>query len=433
MLAKNRRYRSLGQFMEAYAEMYEGASIMFVTFILTHQCNLQCSYCYEHSKDEARMSLETARRCVELLFEMDEADDPYLKRADGIILDFIGGEPLLEAELMGEIMRYFREEAMRRDHRWAVRHMVSMSTNGLLYFSPAVQNFLEENEGRVSMGVTIDGDRATHDACRRDCNGCGSYDRSVAAYMDLKERHGQKGTKFTIAPANVGHVFEACKDMIERLDVDVLYCNCVYEEGWTEAHAATLYQELKKLADWVLGLDRQVILSIFDEFIGRPLPESDTQNWCGGDGRMLAFDCDGTCYPCVRYAPLSMTGRPLLRIGDVEHGVGKLPKDKATVDRLWSITRQSQSSAECLACPIASGCSWCTAYNYEVTGTPDRRVTYICPMHKARVLAASYYWNHIYRQRGADQRFPLNVPRAWAVPLVGEAEFELLEGLARAE
>ena len=179
------------------------------------------------------------------------------------------------------------------------------------------------------------------------------------------------------------------------------------------------------------GRYTQTDLSVFDEVAGKPLPETETQNWCGGDGRMVAFDVDGTVLPCQRYSELSTTGRPLLRIGDVEHGIGALPGDRANIELLEGITRQSQSSRECLSCPIASGCGWCSAYNYEVTGTPNKRVTYICPTHKARVLATGYYLNRVYRLEGSKERYPLNCPREWAIPIIGEEEYERLEELAK--
>lgn len=427
--------RRENNFTDLYPHMYPGKQARSVTFIVTHDCNLRCSYCYEHNKTPERMSLETAKACVDMLFEEDLRGSDYLNDvvSHGVILDFIGGEPLLEIDLIDQATDYFRERAVELGHRWATQYMVSICTNGLLYFDERVQRFLEKNRGRVSLSVTVDGDRETHDACRLDCAGCGSYDRSSVAAADARERYGFTGTKFTIAPANVGRVYQACRDLLERSAPRAFHCNCVYEQGWTEAHAAVLYGELKKLADWVIETGRyeDLTLSIFDEFIGKPLPDSEKRNWCGGTGRMLAFDVDGTVYPCLRYAPLSVGNRPPLRIGDCAHGIGVLPEDRATVDMLNAITRQSQSTEECIRCPIASGCGWCSAYNYEVNGTPDRRCTYICPTHKARCMAVSYYWNRVYRLRGSGERFPMNVPREWALPIVGEEEYEMLLELAK--
>ncbi|NBK77888.1 hypothetical protein D5272_04650, partial [bacterium D16-76] len=91
-------------------------------------------------------------------------------------------------------------------------------------------------------------------------------------------------------------------------------------------------------------------VSILDWEAGSPLPETDTQNWCGGDGRMLAFDVDGTVLPCMRYSSIAIDSQPLYRIGDVEAGIASREDDAARLAALRSITRQSQSRAECLEC-----------------------------------------------------------------------------------
>ena len=53
------------------------------------------------------MSSETGRKIVDLLFKMYDEDDklkPINKDTGGIILDFIGGEPLLETTLIKQIV-----------------------------------------------------------------------------------------------------------------------------------------------------------------------------------------------------------------------------------------------------------------------------------------------------------------------------------------
>ena len=87
------------------------------------------------------------------------------------------------------------------------------------------------------------------------------------------------------------------------------------------------------------------------------------------------------------------------------------------------ITRRSQSTDECYYCPIASGCGWCSAYNYEVFGTPDQRATFICIMHKARALANVYYW----RKSGVS--YEMDCKKEWAVEIIGEDEYENLSNM----
>ena len=148
---------------------------------------------------------------------------------------------------------------------------------------------------------------------------------------------------------------------------------------------------------------------------------------CGGTGKMLACDPDGYLYPCIRYMESSLgEDQPSIRIGHVDHGLEYTKKEKDWVKCLNCIDRRTQSTDECFYCPIAEGCSWCSAYNYQVFGTPDKRATYICEMHKARSLANVYYWNKRYAIEGIDKQMKMYCPKEWAIPIIGEEEYNYL-------
>lgn len=189
--------------------------------------------------------------------------------------------------------------------------------------------------------------------------------------------------------------------------------------------------QLKDTSDMLRESKTDTYVSILDWEAGEPLSEADTQNWCGGDGRMLSFYVDGTVLPCMRYSSVSTTGVPLYRIGDVKSGIAQREDDAQRLAALRSITRQSQSEQKCLDCPIASGCSWCTAYNYESTGSPNKRVTYTCLMHRARVLAQCYHHNMLHLVDPDHDPKKMHIPRDWAVEIIGEDEYEALLELER--
>lgn len=414
----NRRHAR--QFQNVYQTMYNDGRAKTVTFIVTHQCNLRCTYCYEGNKGEGRMSLETAKKCVDLLFAEDARNSELVNEhdANGLIIEFIGGEPFLEIDLIDQIMDYFLDKAIELNHRWAIRYMINISTNGTLGDDPRVRAFMNKYAGRLSIGVTIDGDKAAHDACRVDCNGCGSYDKAIKMF---RETAGPD-----IAPGNLHLFASSVRHLVLDEGVDTLNCNCVYEEGWTVEHARELYRQLKEVSSMVQESGTDTYISILDWEAGEPIPDTDTQNWCGGDGRMLSFDVDGTVLPCMRYSPIATSGQPIYRIGDAESGIAVREDDAKRLAVLRGITRQSQSKQECLECPIARGCAWCTAYNYQVTGTPDQRVTYICDMHKARVLAQCYHHNKMHLKDPKHAPKKMYIPREWAVKIVGEEEYARL-------
>lgn len=673
-------------FMDEYARLY-GSIPRTVTFIVTEACNLRCTYCYQHNKSTRVMPFEVAKKCVDTLFAEDAAHSEYIndEEANGIILDFIGGEPLLEIDLIDQIVDYFLNRAVELNHRWAVKYMISMSTNGTLYFENNVQRFVKKHDGRVSIGVTIDGDKELHDMCRLYPDGRGSYDDAAAAFDELLHEYNQTGTKLTLAPGNISYLAGAARNMFERFGISDLHANCVFEEGWDYSHAKVMYDQLKELADWLLDNDFEAKhhISLFDYTKYRPMSRDDDQNWCfkpgtpvlttkgakpiedidigdmvinkyghmhpvegihkhfsfdcckltfedgrklhttyghkfwakqrltdgsysepgwfaikdlrlgdvvctpclgfgsdsidadyanyigrncsehmpecihslsratadeifwgyvyahttehvaghrrvyapnlcmatelfelalefgysaaleesklddsyslivydivydpdddfeidtqtdgesnaawtriayigddmpgivynitvedeheyiacgvsvancGGTGKMLAFGVDGVIYPCLRYAPASLGPdvKPLV-VGHADHGIERTDEEKETTAMLRAITRSSQSTDECMNCPIAQGCAWCSAYNYERFGTPNRRATFICCMHKATSLANVYYWNKLLRKYGEDMRIHMYLPKEEALKIIDEDEYNMLDKLA---
>ena len=308
--------------------------------------------------------------------------------------------------------------------------MISISSNGLLYFDERVQNFIKKYKNNLSLSISIDGNKELHDACRVDLNGNGTYDRALAAELHYHNTYQQSlTTKMTLSPDNISHTFKALKNLIE-VGYQSISLNCIYEEGWELCHATILYNELKKVADWLLENDafRKYRISMFNKDLFEPLSPTETKNWCGGNCKgMLAFDYAGRAFPCIRYMGSSLNGhQEPYSIGNI-NGLYLTPEEIERKEILMSMTRQSQSTEECINCPIAKGCGWCSGYNYERFGTPNKRATFICWMHKARSLATAYYYNKGYHLMGEEERFTIHLPKEDAVQIIGEAEWEVLK------
>jgi radical SAM peptide maturase (CXXX-repeat target family) len=277
----------------------------------------------------------------------------------GIVLDMIGGEPFMNVDVMDFIVDYFIQQCYERDHIWLTNFRVGISTNGLLYFEPKVQAFLNKYASFISMNVTIDGPKQVHDACRIDLNGQGSFDRAIAAWEHWFKTIGTNpmDTKVTIAPENLLYIEDVFDFFLSR-GCKTIHANPVFEHKWTVEEAQDYYMILLKLATKLLMVEG-ASSSLFSEYKGKPLLSTDTQNWCGGTGAMLAFDPQGRAYPCLRYMSSSLgPERAPIIIGDT-NGVYNKPEYKKFYDDMQKVTRQSQSTDECINCPIASGCAWC--------------------------------------------------------------------------
>lgn len=402
-----------------------------VTIQVTDACNLACTYCYQINKAHHVLPVEYGEKFIDDLLDGKYNKYANYDKSEAIILEFIGGEPFLEIDLVSHLTDYFIQGLIKRNHPWRNRYRISICSNGTLYFDPKVQFYIKEHFDHLSFSISIDGNKKLHDTCRVFPTGEGSYDRAIAAVNHYRENGGFIGSKMTLAPENIEYTYEAVKNLIEN-DYNDIYLNCVYEEGWTLNHAKILYKQLKLIADYLLenNLWDKIALSIFDERYFMPKNEEDMKNWCGGAGDMLAIDYKGDLYPCIRFmeSSLGTKTKPII-IGNVNTGIMSNKHECDNVSCLQCITRRSQSTDECFYCPIAEGCSWCTAYNYQVFGTPDARATFICTMHKARALANAYYWNKIYRIAEPTKRFRIWIPENWALEIIDEDEWNFLKWL----
>ncbi|MGP4049718.1 radical SAM protein [Streptomyces sp. 2A115] len=143
-------------------------------------CNLSCGHCYA---DEGRfggsaraMPGHTAFAAVDrLLTEAAPGTD--------VVIGFMGGEPMLARALVHDVVGYATKAASRTGHR--VRF--SLTTN-LTRVRPEDARLFAEHPFTVA--VSLDGDRAGHDALRRAPGGTSAYD-ALRAGLDILRRYGR--------------------------------------------------------------------------------------------------------------------------------------------------------------------------------------------------------------------------------------------------
>ena len=416
------------QIDKLYQYYPESHQIFVATIQVTEDCNLKCSYCYQHSKTNKKMTFETAKIFIDKILSNDDGIKEYIdiENKKGLILDFIGGEPLLEIDLIEQITNYFINKLIELNHPWLLFFRIHICSNGLLYFNEKVQNFLKKYHAFVSLSITLDGNKELHDLCRKDFNNNGSYDRVVKAIQHYRKFYKQSmGTKLTLSPENINYLFDGFKNFID-LELYNISFNPVFENVWETKHATIYYYQLKKIIDFIFKNNLQNVVNldnVFHESIGQ-IADLD-KNWCGGTGAMLALNPDGNYFPCIRYTNTSIgkKQKPYI-IGNIQDGIGQSKKTQELIQDLYKITRATQSPEKCLKCPISGGCAWCSGHNYEEFGTPNKRTTYICQMHQAKVLAMKYYYIKL------KQDYILNIPKDWALQIIPEEEYNnLIKGV----
>ncbi len=397
-----------------------------ITFQVTDDCCMHCTYCYQINKSKHYMTFSTAKQFIDQLLNLTTPLD-YINpnNTTRIIFESIGGEPLSAIDLIIQLSDYITNQLIQLNHPWLFKHRFQICSNGLLYFNPKVQQYLQKYSKRLSFTISLDGNQELHDLCRLDVQGNGTYNKVLEAILHYKQNYDSNlPTKMTFSPETIHYVSDAILNLI-KLGYKDISANCIFEKGWTNQHATIFYYELKKLANYFLNnsLDYTIYLSLFNlnDF---NLPEGE-ENWCGGtNDHMLALDYEGNLYPCLRYMKdsLGQQVEPII-IGNIHHGIYTTSREKQFQQELNTITRRSQSSDECYNCPIGSGCSWCSAYNYQDTGSINCRVTYICPMHYARALANQYF----FKKQSKLLKLPfknLQIPKQKALEIISKDEWE---------
>ncbi|WP_459481213.1 radical SAM peptide maturase, CXXX-repeat target family [Clostridium saccharoperbutylacetonicum] len=365
-----------------------------ITFSITEQCNLACKYCYMKGKNSKnKMSFETAKKAVDYILSNRE-----LFNQEAVVWDLIGGEPFVEINLIDKISDYIKLQMYTTNHPWFNKYRFSFSTNGLLYHTPAVQKYIKKNKGHISIGISVDGNKIKHDLQRVKPDGSGSYDDVMKNVPLWLEQFPGGSTKATFAHDDLPYLKDSIISLWDN-GIKMVAANVIFEDDWHDGDDKIFEEQLRELADYVLEnkLWEEYSVRFFSPHIGFPLRDEELKrNFCGA-GTMLAVDYKGRYFPCLRFLDFTLNNKDGLCIGDVDSGINT---DK--VRPFLALTLESQSKEECIKCEVASGCAWCTGFNYDAadTDTIYQRATFICKMHKANVRATEYFWDKFTKVTG---------------------------------
>lgn len=327
-------------------------------------CNLACSYCYEHkgrgANDAETMKRFVSARMVELV--------PCEPR--DVIIDFIGGESLLYPALLDEICEFAAQEYKASGAKGNL--IFSLSTNGtLIAEDEEVRSFILK--WRPNVGISIDGTRETHDACRVDAEGAGSYERAAAGFKWLAQHRcprQQIGVKATYCHKTIRSWGNGVINLIE-LGFREIAANVVFEEIWDGDDAVIIFEQMRRVVDYLFERGLEDTVHIFQinnaevdmrGYQAQQVPAREA-NHCGSCAQMLCLGFDGLLYGCNRFCTMAEPipiGR--MNCGHIEYSAdGEAFKQEVRHQyQLWP--------EECRSCGFASQCPSCAAIPYEHDG-----------------------------------------------------------------
>ncbi len=325
---------------------------------LTHICNLGCSYCFmefpevrEHyGGSKSRMSMETAQAAVDFL---------HARSRRGATITFFGGEPLLEIELLKNTVIY-GEAKYKGWFHWNV------ITNGTRLNEDA-RRFLDEYD--VSVIVSLDGARQSHDKLRPYKGGKGSYDDIMGNLQHMQGR--EAGLKINVTFADPTADLLGAYDELRSQGLDAMrFEKAAMPSGsllsLSPRKVDGVREALEEMAARYLeGLERgeQLRIDNFQDVVYRTNAGEPRRRGCDTGVGYLAIAADGTVYPCHKFI-----GNPRFAIGSVN---GEF--DASFGQAIWN--RPVETRNVCSTCWARNHCGgYCVADNDMRAGdffTPD--------------------------------------------------------------
>jgi uncharacterized protein len=149
---------------------------------VAHACNLACRYCFAegggYHGEHSLMSLAVGKQALD-----------FLVRASGkrtnLEVDFFGGEPLLNWEVVKELVAYGRSLEATRGKRFRF----TLTTNGLL-LAEEMFDFLNKEMDNVVL--SLDGRPEINDRMRPKLDGSGSYAEIIGKFQALARARKQR-------------------------------------------------------------------------------------------------------------------------------------------------------------------------------------------------------------------------------------------------
>jgi uncharacterized protein len=310
---------------------------------VSSSCNLSCGYCYADrgafgGAQAETMKLAVAQQAVERLLAVADPSRP-------ITIGFLGGEPLLNRDLVHAVVHFAGERA--KQQQLDVRF--SITTNGTVIADPDIKLFRDH---RFAVTISIDGGDVAHNAQRPLSNGAGSFARLAKRVAPLLTDPGR------------AHVAARMTVRCGRLDLEPRL-NAIWSLGFAEAGVSPLRvaadgSELRD-DDWpiyrdaLIGVARceleramrgqPIRLTNFAVALKQIHAGTSSPYACGAGGGYFSVAADGDWYACHR------------AVGDERYRLGSAAMLDENRRRFFLEARHVHAKADCRICWARYLCS----------------------------------------------------------------------------
>ena len=363
---------------ESLATNYKNNSKVVKALCLhvAHTCNLNCSYCFasqgKYQGDRALMSFEVGKRALDFLME-----NSGTRR--NLEVDFFGGEPSLNFDVVKRLVEYAREVEGSRGKNFRFTY----TTNGMI-LTDEMMDFLNKEMSNVVL--SLDGRKEIHDRFRVDYQGRGSFDTIVPKFQKFVESRGGKnyymrGT-FTHATPDFLKDIEVMLDLgFRELSMEPVVCAEGDPAELRGEDIEIVKEQYERLAELMLKKHKEGDPFTFYHYMidleGGPCIYKRISG-CGSGTEYMAVTPTGELYPCHQFV-----GEEKYKLGDIYEGVtNKCAQCEFAECNVYA-------RKECRDCWARLYCSGgCAANAYHATGSVKGIYEKGCDLFKKRMECA---------------------------------------------
>lgn len=368
---------NLDQFFYEEKKIWEEYDVKFDTpqnlksicLLISQKCNFKCDYCFVHegkyNEKESLMDKEISFKAVDFLIENSKTKN--------VEIDFFGGEPLLNWDVVKETIEYGYKVAKENGKR--IRF--SLTTNGALINDDRL-NFLIENS--VSLIISLDGPKEINDIHRKLDNERGTFDLIFEKIKKIKNYKGYyiRGT-FT---NKTKEIFKSALFFYENGFKNISLEPVILEEEnplcLKEKDIEDVMLEYEKLGKYIYEEKLKGNLLNFYHFhvdLSEGPCLGKMSFGCGAGVEYLAVDSKGDLYPCHFLKEFEE-----FKMGNVFDGIDKDKKN------YFIEINKLDSKEKCKSCWAKYLCGGgCIAHFYFLNKDPNIPREEFCELQKKRL------------------------------------------------
>jgi uncharacterized protein len=294
-------------------------------------------------------------------------------------VDFFGGEPLMNFDVVKEIVEYAR--SIEKDHNKNFRFTIT--TNGIL-LNDEIQAYI--NEHMYNVVLSIDGRKEVNDRMRYSANKKGSYDIIVPKFQKMAESRNQ--TDYYVRGTFTRENLDFSEDVLhladlgfKQLSMEPVVTSEDMEYALRKEDLPVLYEQYEKLAKELVKRKKEGKGFNFFHFmidLTQGPCAAKRLAGCGSGSEYLAVTPEGDLYPCHQFV-----GMDEFLMGSVYEGI-----------KNTDIQKQFQgcnvyTKEDCKNCWAKFYCSGgCTANAYQFHGDINKAYKMGCDLERKRVECA---------------------------------------------